>query len=142
VGRGEGVQMVLFGGADVNDEGEEDREDDEAGSGGADSRADVVQRVVGISRMLMWRQIRLELQETRESQELRELQEFGRVAGLPDGVVDGTGFPASACGMAALDAAPGLERRNSGLGSNLWDLVSWLQGGAVRARVGGLGGSL
>lgn len=79
----------------------------------------------------MWRQIRLELQETRESQELRELQEFGRVAGLPDGVVDGvvdgTGFPASACGMATLDAALGLERRNSDLGNNLWDLVSWLQ---------------
>ena len=75
----------------------------------------------------MWRQIRLELQETRESQELRELREFGRVAGLPDGVVDGTGFPASASGMAALDVDPGLERRNSGLDSNLWDLVSWLQ---------------
>lgn len=52
------------------------------------------------------------------------MQEFGRVSGLPDGVVDGTGFPASASGMAALDVAPGLERRNSGLGSNLWDLVS------------------
>lgn len=55
----------------------------------------------------MWRQIRLELQETRESQELQELREFGRVAGLPDGVVDGTGFPASASGMVTLDAAPG-----------------------------------
>ena len=43
----------------------------------------------------------------RESQGLRGLWEFGRVAGLPDGVVDGTGFPASASGMAALDAAPG-----------------------------------
>ena len=75
----------------------------------------------------MWRQIRLELQEMRESQELRGLQEFGRVAGLPHGVVDGTSFPASASGMAALDAAPSLERRNGGLGSNLWDLVSWLQ---------------
>lgn len=72
----------------------------------------------------MWRQIRLELQEMRESQELPGLQEFGRVAGLPDGVVDGTGFSASASGMAALDVAPGLERRNSGLGSSLWDLVS------------------
>ena len=67
------------------------------------------------------------MQETRESQGLQELREFGRVAGLPDDVVDGTGFPASASGMATLDAAPGLERRNSGLGSNLWDLVSWLQ---------------
>ena len=74
----------------------------------------------------MWRQIRLELQETRESQELQELLGFGRVARLPDDVVDGTGFPASASGMTALDVAPGLER-NSGLGSNLWDLVSWLQ---------------
>jgi len=63
----------------------------------------------------------------RESQELRGLQEFGRVAGLPDGVVDGTGFLASAYGMATLDAAPGLERKNSGLGSNLWGPVSWLQ---------------
>lgn len=35
------------------------------------------------------------------------MREFGRVAGLPDGVVDGTGFPASASGIATLDAAPG-----------------------------------
>ena len=48
-------------------------------------------------------------------------------AGLPDGVVYGTGFPASVSGMAALDVALGLEKSNSGLGSNLWDLVSWLQ---------------
>ena len=46
-GRDEGVQMALFGGADVNDEGEEDREDDEAGGGEADGRADVVRRVRG-----------------------------------------------------------------------------------------------
>jgi len=47
VGRGEGARMVLFSGADVNDEGEEDREDNEAGGGEADGRADVVQHVRG-----------------------------------------------------------------------------------------------
>lgn len=47
VGRGEGAQMVPFSGADVNDEGEEDCEDDEAGGGEADGRADVVQHVRG-----------------------------------------------------------------------------------------------
>jgi hypothetical protein len=47
VGRCEGVQMVMFSGADVNDEGEEYREDDEAGGGEADGRADVVRRVRG-----------------------------------------------------------------------------------------------
>lgn len=47
MGRGEGVQMELFSGADVNDEGEEDREDDATGGGGADGRADVVQHVCG-----------------------------------------------------------------------------------------------
>ena len=47
MGRGEGVQMVLFSGADVNDEGEEDREGDEAGGGEADGCADVVRRVCG-----------------------------------------------------------------------------------------------
>jgi hypothetical protein len=39
--------MALFSGADVNDEREEDREDDEAGGGEADGRADVVRRVRG-----------------------------------------------------------------------------------------------
>lgn len=47
MGRGEGVQMVLFSGADVKDEGEEDREDGEVGGGEADGRADVVQHVRG-----------------------------------------------------------------------------------------------
>lgn len=47
MGRGEGVQMVLFSGADANDEEEENREDDEAGGGEADGRADVVQHVRG-----------------------------------------------------------------------------------------------
>ena len=47
MGRGEGVQMVLFSGADANDEEEENREDDEAGGGEADGRADVVRRVCG-----------------------------------------------------------------------------------------------
>lgn len=47
MGRGEGVQMVLFSGAGVNDEGEEGREDDEAGGGEANGRADAVRRVCG-----------------------------------------------------------------------------------------------
>ena len=47
VGRGEGVQMVLFSGADVNDEGEENREDGEAGGGEADGHTDVAQHVRG-----------------------------------------------------------------------------------------------